>query len=135
MLGKQISLRKKSYLCSVKDVYHRDIVAILLASGRNGCRLCRIARKVYNIHIDLFSTDIDYQNIRTSIGHYLWKEAQKPESMFTHREYGVYAIKNNATIQLDLFWDQDLTNSMCEDLSPEKQKRQTVSNATQLELF
>lgn len=129
------SSEKKRYLCSVKDMYHRDIVGILLDSGRNGIRLCRIARKVYNMHVDLFNADLNYYDLRTTIGRYLWRETQKPESMFTHREYGVYALKNNAAIQLDLFWDQDLTNSQCEDLSPEKEKAVPAPNAVQLELF
>lgn len=129
------SSREKSYLCSMKDAYHRDIVGILLNSGRNGTRLCRIARKVYNLHASLFNADLNYNDLRTDIGHYLWRESQKTDSIFAHKEYGTYALKNNIAIQLDLFWDQDLTNSLCEELSPEKQKNISISNAVQLELF
>ena len=36
---------------------------------------------------------------------YLWKQSQKRESPFIHNTYGVYAIKPDMAVQLDLFWD------------------------------
>ena len=60
----------------MKNIYHRDIVEILLECGRDGLRIKNIARKIYNRHVDFFVTDIDYGEIRNDVGRYLW--VQRP---------------------------------------------------------
>lgn len=89
----------------MNNVYHRDIMEILLACGSNGMRLCRLARRIYNRHATLFDSSINYEDIHKSISTYLWKQSQRKESPFCHNSYGIYAIKSDMAIQLDLFWD------------------------------
>ena len=89
----------------MNNIYHRDIIEILLECGRDGLRIKNIARRIYNRHADFFATDIDYSEIRDSVGRYLWEQSQRHESPFTRTRYGTYAIKPDFAIQLDLFLD------------------------------
>lgn len=89
----------------MKNIYHRDIIEILLECGRDGYRIKNVARRIYNRHVDLFVSDVDYNEIRNSIGHYLWIQSKRPESPFCRTRYGTYAIKADFAIQLDLFLD------------------------------
>ena len=89
----------------MKNVYHRDIIEILLECGRDGLRIKNIARRIYNRHADFFVSDIDYGEIRDSVGRYLWEQSHHAESPFVRTRYGTYAIKPDFAIQLDLFLD------------------------------
>lgn len=89
----------------MKNIYHRDIVEILLECGREGLRIKNIARRIYNRHADFFVSDINYDEIRNSVGRYLWEQSKRNESPFCHTRYGTYAIKADFAIQLDLFLD------------------------------
>lgn len=89
----------------MKNIYHRDIIEILLDCGREGLRIKNIARRIYNKHADFFATDIDYGEIRNSIGYYLWEQSKRNESPFFRTRYGTYAMKADFAIQLDLFLD------------------------------
>jgi len=89
----------------VKNIYHRDIIEILLECGREGLRIKNIARRIYNRHVDFFVKDIEYCEIRDSVGRYLWEQSQRTESPFVRTRYGTYAIKADFAIQLDLFLD------------------------------
>ncbi len=89
----------------MKNIYHRDIVEILLECGRDGLRIKNIARRIYNRHADFFVHDLDYGEIRNAVGLYLWKQSLRNESPFTRTRYGTYAIKPDFAIQLDLFLD------------------------------
>lgn len=115
----------------MKNIYHRDIVEILLECGREGYRIKNIARRIYNRHADLFVKDIDYDEIRDCIGRYLWGQSKRPESPFCRTRYGTYAIKADFAIQLDLFLD----------ISPRNDAHKEQGNPTpnphhiQLELF
>ena len=87
------------------NVYYRDIMEILLSCGKEGMKLCRIASKVYNKHASLFDSDLDYDSLHRSIGIYLWRQARHRESPFKRNAYGVYSIKPDVAVQLDLFWN------------------------------
>ena len=89
----------------MNNIYHRDIVEILIECGREGLRIKNIARRIYNRHVDLFVQDIDYAEIRDSVGRYLWLQSKRSESPFHRTRYGTYAIKADFAIQLDLFLD------------------------------
>lgn len=89
----------------MKNIYHRDIVEILLECGRSGLRIKNIARRIYNRHANLFEADICYEQLRDSVGKYLWEQNRRPESPFHRTRYGTYAIKADFAIQLDLFLD------------------------------
>jgi len=93
------------YICIVNNIYHRDIIEILLECGCDGLRIKNIARRIYNKHADFFVRDLDYSEIRDSVGRYLWEQSLRHESPFTRTRYGTYAIKPDFAIQLDLFLD------------------------------
>jgi len=89
----------------MNNIYHRDIVEILLECGREGLRIKNIARRIYNKHVDFFVSDIDYSEIRDNVGRYLWEQNKRGESPFHRTRYGTYAMKPDFAIQLDLFID------------------------------
>ena len=89
------------------NAYHRDIMEILLSCGKEGMKLCRIASKVYNKHASLFDRSLDYDSLHRSLGMYLWRQARHRESPFRRNAYGVYSIKPDVAVQLDLFWNME----------------------------
>ncbi|MBR6141050.1 MAG: hypothetical protein IKQ37_04730 [Bacteroidaceae bacterium] len=115
----------------MKNIYHRDIIEILLECGREGLRIKNIARRIYNKHADFFVTDIDYSEIRDSIGYYLWEQSRHSESPFLRTSYGTYAMKADFAIQLDLFLD----NAIRYEAHKEQAKPQPNPHHIQLELF
>jgi len=117
----------------VKNIYHRDIVEILLECGRDGLRIKNIARRIYNRHADFFVTDIDYGEIRNDVGRYLWEQSRRSESPFHRTRYGTYAMKADFAIQLDLFLD----NAIRTEANKEQTKPLPLPNPhhVQLELF
>jgi len=119
------------YICGVNNIYHRDIIEILLECGRDGLRIKNISRRIYNKHADFFVRDLDYSEIRDSVGRYLWEQSQRVESPFVRTRYGTYAIKPDFAIQLDLFLDF-VTRS---DTHKEQAKPTPNPHHIQLELF
>lgn len=89
----------------MNNIYHRDIIEILIECGRDGLRIKNIARRIFNKHADFFVRDLDYNEIRENVGRYLWEQSKRHESPFTRTRYGTYAIKPDFAIQLDLFLD------------------------------
>ena len=124
-------MQSEVLLFEVKNIYHRDIIEILLDCGREGLRIKNIARRIYNRHADFFITDIDYCEIRDSIGRYLWEQSRRSESPFLHTRYGTYAIKADFAIQLDLFLD----NAIRAEVRKEAAKPLPNPHHIQLELF
>ena len=122
---------EKHIFAEMKNIYHRDIIEILLECGRDGLRIKNIARRIYNRHADFFVRDLDYSEIRDAVGRYLWEQSFRHESPFTRTRYGTYAIKPDFAIQLDLFLDFVYRS--------ETHKEQSKSTANphhiQLELF
>ena len=90
---------------TMNNIYYRDIIELLLPYGQEGLKLSCIVRYLYNQHADLFNKSIKYEDIYKTVGLFLWKQSQKRESPFKHNSYGVYAIKPDVAVQLDLFWD------------------------------
>lgn len=125
--------KKKLIFVTMNNIYHRDIVNILLPFGREGLKACSIAKRIYNLHADLFDERVNFDEIHRSIGVYLWKQSQKNESPFLRNAYGIYSIKPDIAIQLDLFWD-----SVIEEEEEENVVEETPANGkkyVQLELF
>lgn len=89
----------------MKDAYHRDLVNILLEAGENGLRSCVAARRLYNMHANLFASSLLYETLRTDVEQYLWRETKRRFTIFVRKSYGVYAIKPSIAVQLDLFID------------------------------
>lgn len=108
----------------MKNIYHSDIVNLLIREGTDGMRLRAIARRVYNLHASLFNTELSYTVLRCQITSYLWKQSRRRDSPFCRVGYGTYAIRSSVAVQLDLFWD-----------APEyhvRETRQKVPHHTQL---
>ena len=115
----------------MNNIYHRDIIEILLECGREGLRIKNIARRIYNRHIDFFVSDVDYSDIRNNVGRYLWEQSRRGESPFLRTRYGTYAIKPDFAIQLDLFLD----NAIRSEIRKEMAKPMPNPHHIQLELF
>ena len=82
---------------TMNNIYYRD--------GQEGLKLSCIVKHLYNQHVDMFNDSIRYEDIYKAVGQFLWKQSQKKESPFKHNAYGIYAIKPDVAVQLDLFWD------------------------------
>ena len=115
----------------MKNIYHRDIMEILLPQGSDGMRLYKIVRRIYNMHVDLFERNLDYVDLRKMISSHMWKQSRRHDSPFVRNQYGVYAIRPDLAVQLDLFWDLKFTEQEQEEKAP---KQETVKHV-QLELF
>lgn len=117
---------------TMNNIYYRDIIELLLPHGKEGLKLSLIVRYIYNQHVDMFNDSIKYEDIYKAVGSFLWKQSQKRETPFTHNSYGVYAIKPDVAVQLDLFWDLP-AEAMKEAV--EEESRTDKSNVIQMELF
>lgn len=117
---------------TMNNIYYRDIIELLLPHGKEGLKLSLIVRYIYNQHVDMFNDSIKYEDIYKTVGSFLWKQSQKRETPFTHNSYGVYAIKPDVAVQLDLFWDLP-AEAMKEAV--EEESRTDKSNVIQMELF
>lgn len=89
----------------MNNVYHSDIMNLLIHQGREGMRLCNIARRIFNKHVDLFDNKLDYTDLRRAISSYMWSQSRRKDSPFVRIGYGIYAVKPDIAVQLDLFWD------------------------------
>ena len=116
----------------MNNIYYRDLINILLPHGSSGMELRRIAQRIFNIHTNLFDDTINYDVIHRQVGMYLWRQSRKPDSPFQHNSYGVYSIKRDMAIQLDLFWDLSPTDELA---APEQKKMRECCNHIQLNLF
>lgn len=119
----------------MNNIYHRDIIEILLDCGREGLRIKNISRRIYNKHVDFFVSDIDYGEIRDSVGRYLWEQSKRSESPFHRTRYGTYAIKADFAIQLDLFLDVVPRNEEHRDASRSSFAGEQGPRHVQLELW
>ena len=117
----------------MNNIFHRDIIEILLECGREGLRIKNIARRIYNRHVDFFVSDIDYSEIRDSVGRYLWEQARRHESPFLRTNYGTYAMKPDFAIQLDLFLDNAIRGEV--HRGEQQSKPVSAPRHVQLELF
>ncbi len=117
---------------TMNNIYYRDIIELLLPFGQEGLKLSHIVKHIYNKHVDMFENQIKYEDIYKIVGLFLWKESQKRESPFVHNTYGVYAIKPDVAVQLDLFWDLPEEDNNDKD----EENSQTDNNRiVQMDLF
>lgn len=116
----------------MNNAYHRDIMSLLIGSGHNGMRLGSITRQVYNLHTNLFSSEIDYPTLYRNIKNYLYHQSTLRRSPFVRRDRGCYAVKDDLAIQLDIF----INTPIEENRKPkESEPQHHPSNARQLTLF
>ena len=55
----------------MKNVYHQDIIRLLLKEDRRGLRIRNIVRRIYNMHANLFDTSLRYDALYAQIAAYL----------------------------------------------------------------
>lgn len=118
----------------MKDTYHRDIVQILLESGERGMKPCTVARRLFNIYVDLFCNNLSYERMRREVEVYLWRESKRRTSVFIHKSYGLYAIRPALAIQLDLFVDYMSTDDDV-DVKKAESASTDFAKVIQLDLF
>lgn len=119
---------------TMNNIYYRDIIELLLPQGKGGLKLSIIAKRVYNLHADLFDDSIKYEEIYKEVGLFLWKQSQKRESPFRHNAYGIYSIKPDMAVQLDLFWDLP-TDKEEDDGKEDAAAVNDINKCIQMELF
>jgi hypothetical protein len=116
----------------MNNIYYRDIIELLLPHGKEGLKLSLIVRHIYNQHVDMFNDSISFEDIYKAVGSFLWKQSQKRESPFTHNSYGVYSIKQDVAVQLDLFWDMQIEEKSA---TADDEARNETNKVIQMELF
>ncbi len=89
----------------MRNVYHKEIVDILLSCGEDGMKVSCIAKRIYNLHADLFKPEVTFVSIDKSIGGYLWRMSKKRQSIFKKNRRGIYSVKPDMAIQLDFSLD------------------------------
>jgi len=89
----------------MKNVYHNDIMDMLIRSGREGMSLRRLTRRLYNKHSGIFASDVVYEQLYNQVRRYLWYQSQQLHSPFIHLRWGHYALKQDVAVQLDIFID------------------------------
>lgn len=117
---------------TMNNIYYRDIIELLLQHGKEGRKLSQIVRHIYNQHVDLFDNSIRYEDIYKTVGLFLWKQSQKRESPFTHNSYGIYSIKPDIAVQLDLFWDMQIDE---QSATADNESKNETNKVIQMELF
>ena len=78
---------------------------MLLRSGREGMNVRRLARRLYNLHNGIFSSDVVYDVLYSQVRHYLYYQSQQRHSPFLHLHRGQYALRQDIAVQMDLFID------------------------------
>lgn len=89
----------------MKNVYHTDIMNMLLHSGSDGMSLRQLTRQLYNLHSGIFSSDVVYPQLYNSVRRYLWYQSLQRHSPFVHIRWGRYGLKPDLAVQLDIFVD------------------------------
>lgn len=90
------------------NAYHSDIVQILLRSGSSGLPVAEISRIIYNKHAELFDEELTFDSIHQTLRCYLWRQIHYRHSPFFKVKYGVYAIKADMALQMDIDFDNPL---------------------------
>ena len=89
----------------MKNIYHNDIMDMLLKSGSDGMSLRLLTRRLYNLHNGIFAHDMVFPNLYNQVRRYLWYQSQQRHSPFIRLRWGQYALKQDVAVQLDIFID------------------------------
>ncbi len=100
----------------MQNVYHGEIMELLLRCGRGGMHVADISKYVYNMHAGLFNSELSFDALHQTLRHYLWRQSRLRRSPFRKAGYGIYAIKDDMALQLDFVFDQP---AVYEDEEPE----------------
>lgn len=111
------------------NAYHSDIVQILLRSGRGGMPVAEISRLIYNKHAGLFDEELTFDSIHQTLRCYLWRQIHYRHSAFRKVKYGVYAIKDEMALQMDIDFDNPLPPLEMKEEKEEEGKPEIVKTA------
>lgn len=89
----------------MRNIYHNDIMDMLLRSGSEGMSLRMLTRCLFNLHNDIFSHDVHFPTLYNQVRRYLWYQSRQRHSAFVHLRWGQYALKQDVAVQLDIFID------------------------------
>lgn len=90
------------------NAYHSEIVQILLRCGREGLPVAEISRCIYNKHADIFNRELTFDSIHQTLRCYMWRQIHYRHSIFRKVRYGVYALKQEAALQMEFDFDNTL---------------------------
>lgn len=89
----------------MRNVYHNDIMEMLLRSGREGMNVRQLSRRLFNLHNGIFISDVIYERLYNQVRNYLWYQSKQRHSPFIHLHRGQYALRQDIAVQLDIFID------------------------------
>lgn len=114
----------------MKNVYHSEIMELLLQKGREGMHVAQLSRMVYNLHTDLFDQELNYDELHQMLRSYLWRQSNIKRSPFMHVRYGFYALKPDVGLQLLFPFDDPY-----EEPAPPKPQERPEDDPRQMTLF
>ncbi|MBQ0050155.1 MAG: hypothetical protein KBT12_07995 [Bacteroidales bacterium] len=117
----------------MKNIYHNDILSLLMLRGEKGLQIAKLTRMVFNLHTSLFDRAISYSELHRSIRLYLWRQARQRRSPFMRVGYGCYAVRPNVAVQLNLCFNEKKEAS-APNTQEEKKSEEMVVDARQLQL-
>ena len=112
----------------MNNIYHHDIMRLLIKAGSGGMNIRGIARHIYNKHAVFFDDETQWIKIYSKIRFYLWTLSRNKRSGVLRISRGQYALKPDFALQLDIFLDISLD---AEETEPTSKR---INNAKQLEL-
>lgn len=110
------------------NAYHSEIVQILLKCGQEGLPVAEISRFVYNKHADIFNEELTFDSIHQTLRCYMWRQIHYRHSVFRKVKYGVYALKDEAALQMDFDFDNPLPDF--QDVTAVENESNTTIDAT-----
>lgn len=108
----------------MKNIYHNDILSLLMLRGKEGLHVAKLTRMVFNLHTNLFDRTISYAELHRSIRFYLWRQSRQRRSPFMRVAYGYYAVKPNVAVQLNICFNE---KQSAPDPAPEEKKQGPVA--------
>ncbi len=117
----------------MKNIYHSDIMQLLLLKGKEGMHVAQVSRMVYNLHTNLFDRRLNYNELHQTIRNYLWKQSQMRRSPFMRVHYGYYAVRPDVAIQLNFCFDDPIEEEIV--VAQPKKNNEPKDDPRQLLLF
>lgn len=116
----------------MRNVYHSEIMQLLLLKGKEGMHVAQLSRMVYNLHTNLFDQKLNYQELHNTIRWYLWRQSNMRRSPFMHVRHGFYAVKPDVAVQLDFCFDEPIEEIMVKEEEVKKQEYDPMTDPRQM---
>lgn len=116
----------------MRNIYHNDILSLLMLRGKEGLHVAKLTRMVFNLHTNLFDYTISYPELHHSIRLYLWRQSRQHNSPFKRIAYGVYAIRPNVAVQLTFSFNEN-TKDVALAPQEEKKSEEAIDDVRQLQ--